>query len=447
MTNHEVDSLLLLFQLQSLRLQLETVFSWDRKNPWVNRGGDGRFQGGGGSKNTELSDYVQKAKEFVDEFDIPVDVKAEDAEAPDLGGGNSLRNSAIAGAMIAGIPTAAYLLLRLKYRANMARSAELVKALAREIKVPDELVTTPRGRRVECNQMTIFTTGFDAHEGKLGAHFMGESLYKDENYEKYFEGNFFSPFLNKDFNVKEAIHKGKDIPSPMEIVKGLIKKDPKAIEYPNAVLNSFKVMMDKVINVGYNESAIKMAAQAKAFHDKHGDKAGLNLMGYSAGGMITHEAAELLDKLGIKAKVVNLGSPWYMLTKKVGPSVTISSKQDDVMNLTPVRDALHIDSVRSHVLYFKDKEVLSFLGRFMSSDIENADELRKNWRILSDKFDVGEKGKKIPDHFKIRQRKAKSKAKNSKSTTSNSPKKTESSINSEEINTNSTPESTGGETV
>lgn len=419
MTSPGINSLVFLFQLQSLIFQLQTEFGWDKKNPWVNRGGDGRFQGKEGSGSSDLSKYIQKAKDYIDNFNVNnIDgLKNQEVEAPDLGGGDSLRNGAIASAMMVGIPTAAYLLLRIKYRANLDRSAKLVQTLAKEIKVPDELLTTPRGRRVECNQMTIFTTGFDAQEGKLGAHFMGESLYKDENYEKYFEGNFFSPFLNKDFNVKEAIHKGGKTPSPMEIVKGVIKGDPKAMDYPNAMVNGFKVMMDKVVNVGYNESAIKMAAQAKAFHDKHGDKAGLNLMGYSAGGMVTHEAAELLDKLGIKAKVVNLGSPWYMLTKKVGPSVTITSKQDDVMNFTPVRDALHIDSVRSHVLYFKDKEVLSFIGRFMASPMEEADDLRKNWRILSDKFDVGDKGRKIPDNTKNNKRGSGQKSKESRAKT------------------------------
>jgi hypothetical protein len=416
MQSPSTSSLLLLFHAQSLLCQLETEFSWDKKNPWVNRGGDGKFQGNTGGAG-QVANYLKEAKEYIDDFDLPSDIGSQDTEAPDLGGGSALKNSAIASAMIAGIPATAYLLLRLRYRSNFDRSAKLVKALAKEIKVPDELVTTPRGRRIECNQMTIFTTGFDAQEGKIGTHFMSESLYKDENYEKYFEGNFFSPFLNKDFNVKEAIHKGGKVPSPMDIVKGVIKKDPKVMEYPNAIVNGFKVMIDKAVNVGYNESAIKMAAQAKAFHDKHGDKAGLNLLGYSAGGMITHEAAELLDKLGIKAKVVNLGSPWYMLTKKVGPSVTITSKQDDVMNFTPVRDALHIDSVRSHVLYFKDKEVLSFLGRFMSSNIDDADDLKNSWRTLSDKFDIGDKGKRLPDRSKINKRKAESKKHNSKTET------------------------------
>lgn len=75
--------------------------------------------------------------------------------------------------------------------------------------------------------------------------------------------------------------------------------------------NMAVIMISTAIN-GKNPTSIRMAAQALDFHAKYPNKP-ISLVGYSGGGIAAKEAAILLNRLGVKANVVSIGSPDFGL--------------------------------------------------------------------------------------------------------------------------------------
>ena len=306
--------------------------------------------------------------------------KVEGYSAPGLklDGLNGTQKALIIGAGLTGLGIAGMVAAKLRYAEGIKKSAELAKQLAKEIKVEEELATYPRGVKTPSTHITVPVGGFDGKGGKDSVHFLRQQLYQDDVYEKNYKGQFFTFVENKDFNLTTTLH-----PS----IGG--KPDPKRIAKAGG--EALRTMLKRAVKQGYNEDAVRMAATAIAYAEKHPDK-DLNLLGMSAGGMITHTAQEILHEVGVKAKVANLGSPWFGMSTKKGASVTISSNNDWMMKHLPSRDTLKINSVWGHLVYQDNKEAQSFLGRFLStSSHEEADSLRKNWRTLNDGFGMGEK--------------------------------------------------------
>jgi hypothetical protein len=285
-------------------------------------------------------------------------------------------SAAVAGAATIGLPVASYLALRQNYRAGFVKSAEMAKAQAVELGrqnypvssyekdmvkeigitlpedhklVPDvlyghtmvmrETMTQKYGAKQSqipiAKQITIVANGFD---GKNNAN--GGSAVANDLAGKDFSDHHIVPVSNEGFAGEPS--DGGIIVSPKD---------------------ALKAQLTSVLRTGRNPVAVRMAATAYAFHQKHPDLP-INLVGYSGAGMATHEAAEILKELKIPVKVANFGSPYWGLTEKVGPSVTFNSPGDYATEKAVVRDEVNVNNVKDHSSYLKNKTVRSKLKEF-----------------------------------------------------------------------------------
>lgn len=364
--------------------------SSDWKEKLHPRANDGRF---GAKSEHSLIDQVKKVESVSREnlaaaSDVikgaigNLTLTAEDRESlkqvtSENGNLQATQKALVVAAGLAGVGIATVVAAKLRYHHGIKKSAKLAKQLAKDIEVPEELFTTPGGVKTPSTHVTVTVGGFDGNAGKDSIHHLSQQLYQDATYKKHYMGQYFTFVPNKDFNLTTTLH-----PNVGSVV------DSKRMA--KSASEAMKVMLRKTIKQDYNEDAIRMAATAYAYATKHPDK-DINLLGMSAGGMITHTSQDILHELGVKAKVANLGSPWFGLSSKKGASVTISSANDWMMKHLPSRDTLRIDSVWDHLVYQDNAEVQSFLGRFLKSSHEDADDLRTTWNTLSDTFEVGEK--------------------------------------------------------
>jgi hypothetical protein len=254
------------------------------------------------------------------------------------------------------LKTPASKLLRVKsiYRQGFKKSAQEAQELASDLYVPNVVKGAPkRGVPAQpAEQVTFVTGGFAADEGAAGTGWVEQLENKDD----LFKNHHFVNFNNADFEIPSSLRKGNVFENPDLSVKG-----HKVLSIVDA--EQAKTMLGNILTKGKNPSAVKMAAHVYAYAQKHPDLT-YNLVGHSAGGMITHETAAILKEMGINVKVANFGSPWWGMTPKVGESLTFTSKFDPAMARTPIRDKFDVDSVTDHYQYFKDKNVRERLKDF-----------------------------------------------------------------------------------
>lgn len=238
------------------------------------------------------------------------------------GSGPDWKKQALVGAAIAGVAPAAYMAARANYRAGFAESARMAEEQSKNVSVPN----IPDSKKA----ITFTVGGFYGYEGEQGAR-------KGEDYFDYKMGqeilgskdnpggdHFMVQHRNLEFNPTK---------SPVGGVAGHIRD----------TFEHYRHILQPVLVNGRNPEAVKLASKVMAFNKKYPDKP-VNLVGHSAGGMVTHEAAEILHKKGVKVKVVNLASGYFGLTQKVGESHTIASKQDLYLKTIPgtTRDTVWI---------------------------------------------------------------------------------------------------------
>jgi len=311
--------------------------------------------------NAEAS---QKAKEVSQKAQ-----PSQSAQTPSTKGLKADHVALAAGAALIGMPLAAYLSARLNYRIGFNKSAEMAKKQAEEISkqnyqpsdyekqkakeagavlpknekmVPDVLyggTTLSREIAVQtkgedrsslplAKQVTLVVNGFDTTGNTYGSSDIANTLMGKE-----FSDHHIVPISNKGFSLE-----GK-VPGPKEFVKE---------------------QSAKVIKEGRNPVAVRLAATAYAFHQKHPDLP-INLVGYSGGGMATHEAAEILKKMNVPVKVANFGTPYFGMTETGGNSITFSYPDDFVTKKTPVKNEINVNGVKDHYSYLKDSTVRSKL--------------------------------------------------------------------------------------
>ena len=237
-----------------------------------------------------------------------------------------------AGAGILGMSTASYLAFRAKYRAGFAESAQMAEKMANDVKVDD---IPP-----EQTKITFATGGF---YGSMGA----EGKKKAEDYFSYkLKTNVLDAdhhvitHRNDEFNIPES----KPLIKAMELDKEGKKPDPLLFTQvaKDAIVDHYKQTLETALIRGRNPEAVKLASEVIAYNRAYPDKE-IYLTGHSAGGMINHEAAEILDKLKIKVNVVNFGSGYFGLTEKVGNSATIVNRSDFYFKtMAGVRDPIYI---------------------------------------------------------------------------------------------------------
>ncbi len=286
----------------------------------------------------------------------------------------TIKKGLVAGAAMVGTPVAVYAGARTKYRANFKNSAKEAAEMAQELSkknyefsklekdalkdagvelpdepsplVPDEQYGSTKVTRTvlasdygmeegfgmqRAKQVTLVMNGFagkdKADSGIIVSHdFLGKDEMFDDHHVVPISAEGFSPSFTSE---KEVIGN----------------------------------MLSKVLKDGKNPAAVRMAATAYAYSQKHPDVP-INLMGYSGAGMATNEAAEILKLLNVPVKVANFGSPYFGLTEKVGDSVTFNTPSDSITHRTPVRDEVSVPSVKSHFDYLNNEQVREKLKDF-----------------------------------------------------------------------------------
>lgn len=296
-------------------------------------------------------------------------------------GSNLAAKALVAGASVLGLSVAAYTAARANYRAGFAESAEMArqqsaklakqpyqvsdheKEMAAEMGitlptdeplVPDvlyghtlvmrELIKqkySASGLKVPpAKQITLVANGFDGNDNANGGAAVANDFAGEE-----FADHHIVPISNEGFSAKSRR-------------PGILVSSEDAI----------KTQLGNVFMQGRNPAAVRMAATAHAFHQKHPDLP-INFIGYSGAGMAANEAAEIMQALKIPVKVANFGSPYWGLTQKVGDSVTFNSPGDYVTQRTPVRDSVNVNEVKDHFSYLKSGVVRSKLKDFFDGKV------------------------------------------------------------------------------
>lgn len=273
----------------------------------------------------------------------------------------------IAGASLVGLPIAGYFAFRAKYQLGFKQSANDAKKMASDMK--DEIPTELKGGYKGANggpadQITFVVGGFAGQGGDNSLQYAQQlvpnagGVLSDELKKQaeaagespdLFENHHVVAINNREFEIRPAGQREKleiDIPlTGQKLTDGNVEQ--------------FRVMLDSAIKQGRNPVAVQMAAKAYAYNQQFPDKP-INLLGYSAGGMVTHETAQILKEMGVKnVRVANFGSPYWGLTDKVGDAVTFASKNDPAISQggVAVRDPVMVNSVVDHFSYLRDGDV------------------------------------------------------------------------------------------
>ena len=228
---------------------------------------------------------------------------------------------AIAGATLLAIPLSVYAVQKARFKANFPESAKLAKEQAKNYSVPEKIETGYRsiadqstnvGASVKSRffakkpqQITFFAGGVGAVKG-LEADYMGQ------HFAKMMEDHHVVGIETPEQEV--AFEKGDHVAKP-----SYIKKVVKAFLGDN-------------LKKGRSEVAVRIAARAYAYHQKH-PKLPINLVGQSGGTMPVREAHEILKQLKVKdVRVVTAGGPYFGLTSPEGLSL-IDRQNDPVYKI------------------------------------------------------------------------------------------------------------------
>jgi len=137
-------------------------------------------------------------------------------------------------------------------------------------------------------------------------------------------------------------------------------------------LRDITMLSKNAIKNGENADAKDIAAQMLAFHKAYPDKP-LRIVAHSGGGAAAAEAAEILNRKGVKTQVANIGTPFFGLTKLPPDQlITIASTGDYMMKL-PAQNRVAVSDVTAHTWvghagsqgYGGSAEVKSALRQFL----------------------------------------------------------------------------------
>lgn len=263
-----------------------------------------------------------------------------------------------AGAALVGMPTAAYVATVASYQGNIDNSVKEVQQMAAKIE-PNELENFNNKE-----QITFVSPGFGRGMGKVREGLLIERL-KGEVGNAVGKKHGLVVHQNEDFNVT----KFKGIDESEDFDKNDLKSYFAPAGQEGAYLKHFlkdatKQILNTTLVKKKNPEALKLAAKALAYNQKYPNKP-INIVGYSAGGMISGEAEEILSRSGVKnVKVVNFGTPYFGMLKEKPNVISVHSKGDPITKLFPTRKqyAKPIDDVRGHLGYFLHSETPKFLN-------------------------------------------------------------------------------------
>lgn len=297
---------------------------------------------------------------------------------------------AIAGMSLISLPPAGYLAFRANYHNNFNKSAEEAKKIAIEIKddIPSDLKGGYKGinNDTPADQITFVVGGFAGQGGENSLQYaqqfapnrgsnaqntLKQSAEDNNDSPDLFENHHVVAINNRDFEIRPAGQREK-VSIPIPFTDQTIT---------DGTTEQFKTMLETSVIKGANPVSVELAAKAYAYRQKHPDKP-INLMGYSAGGMVTHEAAQILEKMGVKdVRVANFGSPYWGLTDKVGQSVTFASENDPVVSQggVAIRDPVVVNKVANHFAYLQNPDVRRHLANFFDRTKSNVNPSQDVW--------------------------------------------------------------------
>lgn len=248
------------------------------------------------------------------------------------------KQAAFATASTLGIPTATYLAVRAKYRQGIPQSAAIAQNNAASVPVPD----LGSGKK----QITFTIGGFDGNNKT--SFTLKDSLKHD------LTDHHLVPIVQADFNVKNQLKQGQN----QVVYAGKQLKEVMRVFYGSVAQN------------GRNPVSVQLASQAYAYHLKYPNKR-INFIGHSAGGIIAHEAADILEQMGVRTRTVSLGSPYMGFAKhrSTSSSITIFNNNDPLIKLpsmNPIVISNAKKSIEAHLLptYTESAEVKRRLKDF-----------------------------------------------------------------------------------
>lgn len=219
-----------------------------------------------------------------------------------------------------------------RYKAGYAESAQMAREMSKQFERMAQDIPPD-----EKNAVDFIAGGFAGQKGTSGLEY----------------AEYFQEFLND--------HLVLGVPNPEFDTDIDLQREP--IRH---LFESYKTILETYLVKGRNPSAVRMAAMAYAYHKQHGKP--INLIGYSGGGFIATEAAEILKKMGVPTKTVAMGTP-DSFTTDLSPDehVTFMGKGDMYAGF-PLRNAVVLDDVDAHWLnaYLDSpvfiQEIRQFLG-------------------------------------------------------------------------------------
>lgn len=265
----------------------------------------------------------------------------------------ALRRAIIAGAITVGVPVGTYIIAREKYRAGFEESAQRATIIGEKFYKTKWL-----------REPVLYNESDADFEDSLPHRNIQERGLTPAKQITFIVGG--NDGGDNDLSGEEEAFRGDD---------GLFDDHRTVAHTTDAAYDERSSVMDRGLigkfkhdyMNGRNESAVDLSAQIYAFH-KHSPDLPINIIGVSGGGIVTHEAAEICKRMGIEVKVINLGSPWFGMTQKVGPSITLNSINDEVTHnpRLPVRDAVNVNSVKHHDGYWENEQARKVMADFIN---------------------------------------------------------------------------------
>lgn len=390
MTNSKTHSLFLLFQLQSLSIQLQTEFAWDKKNSWVNRGEDGRFQGGKGvvqkAKDTTYiarnklaedgeklkEEFKNKTEDIKNELERLIrhgknskkdepeeNLKNDEIEQiKELNTNEDLKNGLIFTASLMGISALSLLGLRARYIHNFDAVMK-EKALIRAEEIMEELPSrlAPSKNAPTSKSATIVINGSVVEKGREKATARAVTSI----IQKMLPSHKIIPLITDDTHVK----------IPQELADELFHSVTSPKSMVNLKFEMLKIRMEiykgaaRNFVKGENPAAIEAAAQAIAHAKKY--KVPVNGVGHCFGGLHLHDAQMIAKAAGVDLDVVALGTPYFGMTKSVSRSKTLVSPNDELAKLPfwVSRDKAVVSGVEDHDSYLLSPNVSQEIREFL----------------------------------------------------------------------------------
>lgn len=264
-------------------------------------------------KKTKVKSFLRKGK-VVRAYDRSIGARKKKSTA---------KKTAIGAAGVLGLTGVSYLALKGRYIRNLNASAKLLAKNSKAAPV------------VKKNKMMFVIGGFTARQ--------------DPRMTSPRQSILIKRLVSKDFKDQELIPFASKFDMPGDSIK----------------LAGPQKLFRQVLS-GRNPEAERLAQEIYDYAQSNPGKP-INLLAYSAGTMVSTDAAYILKKAGVDIKVATFGGTNFRMVPRPQKSIHISSKNDEYYRLR-FPGASVVNEVKSHSAgdYLKNKTVKQKLKDFLS---------------------------------------------------------------------------------